>query len=268
MKKILLLFTFSILFNFQSVSQCTPDFIFTSLGIPGVYPPAIQIPNLPLPLGIADGSLGSNYNQTLTLIVLEDTTMDVGFLLPASAVAAMNLAGISTTMAVDVNYVTFDVQGLPNGISSQCDISTCQYPSSVDGCIKLSGIPTVAGTFPVDVNMTINIQVPAIAGIIPPMAFDIPSFAAVTYDLFISDATAIETIHYKSTIYPNPTSTTFTINIDSPKQLIILNSLGQKIYSKEIQSDLELNTSNFGVGIFIVELSDNTSVEKHKLIIK
>ena len=56
-------------------TQCTPDFIFTSIGLPGVYPPAIQIPNLPLPLGIADGSLGSNYNQTLTLVVLEDTTM-------------------------------------------------------------------------------------------------------------------------------------------------------------------------------------------------
>ena len=131
-------------------SQCTPNPIFTSLGLPGVYPPAIQIPNLPLPLGIADGNLGSNYSQTLTLVVLEDTTMDVGFLLPTAAVAAMSAAGISTTMTVDVNHVTFDVQGLPTGINYQCDIpNNCQYPSSIDGCIQLYGTPTIAGTFSV-----------------------------------------------------------------------------------------------------------------------
>ena len=165
MKRILLLSFFSVLTVFTSFSQCTPDFVYTSLGLPGVYPPAIQIPNIPIPTGIADGSLGSNYNQTLTLVVLEDTTLDVGFLLPAAAVAAMNVAGISTVMTVDVNHVTFDVQGLPSGINSQCDISNCQYPSGIDGCVKLSGTPTVAGTFPVDVNMTINIQIPAITAV-------------------------------------------------------------------------------------------------------
>ena len=127
MKRILLLSFFSVLTVFTSFSQCTPDLVYTSLGLPGVNPPAIQIPNLPIPTGIADGSLGSNYNQTLTLVVLEDTTMDVGFLLPASAVTAMNVAGISTVMTVDVNHVTFDVQGLPSGINSHCDISNCQY---------------------------------------------------------------------------------------------------------------------------------------------
>ena len=212
-------------------SQCTPDFIFTSIGLPGVYPPAIQIPNLPLPLGIADGSLGSNYNQTLTLVVLEDTTMDVAFLLPAAAVSAMNVANISTTMTLDVNHVTFDVQGLPNGISYQCDISNCQYPSATYGCIQLNGTPTVAGTFSVPVNMTINIQIPAITDpvfgtlIFPATPLDIPAFAAQTYDLFISDATAIQTMDYLSDIYPNPTTTDFTIEVDSPKNLIIYNNL-------------------------------------------
>ena len=254
-------------------SQCTPDFIFTSIGLPGVYPPAIQIPNLPLPLGIADGSLGSNYSQTLTLVVLEDTTMDVGFLLPTAAVAAMSAAGISTTMTVDVNHVTFDVQGLPNNLSYQCDIASCQYPSSTDGCIQLSGIPTVAGTFSVPVNMTINIQIPAITDplfgtvIFPATPLDIPAFAAQTYDLFISDATSIKSIDFRSEIYPNPTTTDFTIEVNSPMNLIIYNSLGQIIYSEKIINNTKINKSRIGSGIFIVEISDNNSVEKHKLII-
>ena len=69
MKKLFISLTL-LFFSITGFSQCSPDASFTSIGIPGVYPPTIQIPNLPLPLGIADGSLGSNYSQTLTLVVL------------------------------------------------------------------------------------------------------------------------------------------------------------------------------------------------------
>jgi hypothetical protein len=273
MKRILLLSFFSVLTVCTSFSQCTPDFIYTSLGLPGVYPPAIQIPNIPIPTGIADGSLGSNYNQTLTLVVLQDTTLDVGFLLPAGAVTAMNAAGISTVMTVDVNHVTFDVQGLPSGINSQCDISNCQYPSSIDGCIKLNGTPTVAGTFSVDVNMTINIQIPAITDpifgtvIFPATSLDIPSFAAQTYDLFISDATAMKNIDHLSQIYPNPSNSNFTIEVNSPTNLMIYNNLGQLVYSKKIINNINIDKSELGSGIFIVEISDNNFVEKNKIIL-
>ena len=94
MKKILLLFGVSFLSIFTSYSQCTPDFVYTSIGIPGVYPPPIQIPNIPVPTGISEGNVGSNYNQTITVIVLQDTNLDVASFLPSAAVAAMNLAGI------------------------------------------------------------------------------------------------------------------------------------------------------------------------------
>lgn len=273
MKRSLLLSVFSVLTVFTSFSQCTADFIYTSLGLPGVYPPAIQIPNIPIPTGIADGSLGSNYNQTLTLVVLEDTTLDVGFLLPAAVVTAMNVAGISTVMTVDVNHVTFDVQGLPSGVNSQCDISNCQYPSSIDGCIKLNGIPTVAGTFSVPVNMTVNIQIPAITDplfgtvIFPSTSLDIPSFPAQTYDLFISDATAMNDLDPLSQIYPNPSNSHFTIEINSPTNLMIYNNLGLLVYSKKIINNININKSELGSGIFIVEISDNNFVEKHKLIL-
>lgn len=272
MKKIVLLFSFSILFVLKGFSQCSPDFIYTSFGLPGVFPPAIQIPNLPVPLGIADGTVGYNYNQTLTVIVLEDTTMDVGFLLPAAAVAAMNLAGISTTMTVDINHVTFDVQGLPNGLTSQCDISTCQYPPASDGCIQLSGIPTVAGTFSVPVNMTINIQLPSINiplyGVVGGMGQDIPAFAAQTYDLFINDATSVNDYSKTTKIYPNPTNSVFNIETTSPKKISIFNSIGQIVYTSTVDiNNINLSKYEVGTGVFILEISDEYSLEKHRLII-
>ena len=43
--------------------------------------------------------------------------------------------------------------------------------------------------------------------------------------------------------------------------------MGRKVFSELIQDDLFVNKSEIGLGIFIVEISDNNSLEKHKLII-
>ena len=67
-----------------------PNSIFLASPIPGVYPPNIPLPNIPL-TGINDGYQGVQYNETLTLIVLEDTTLDIGFLLPTGRSYSYNL---------------------------------------------------------------------------------------------------------------------------------------------------------------------------------
>jgi len=121
--------------------------------------------------------------------------------------------------------------------------------------------------------MTINIQIPAITDplfgtvIFPATSLAIPSFAAQTYDLFISDATAIKNIDYLSQIYPNPSNDNLTIEVNSPKNLMIYNNLGQLVYSRKIKNHININKSELGSGIFLVEILDNNFVEKHKLIL-
>jgi len=244
MRKLILFFTF-IVFSFNNVNaQCSADFIYTSLGIPGVYPPAVQIPNLPLPLGIADGSVGNSYAQTLTLVVLEDTTMDIASLLDPTIVAAINTAGISTVMSLDVNHVIYDVGGLPNGLSYTCDQSICQYSSGVDGCILIDGTPTQGGIFPVPVNMTINVQIPAIAVILlPSMAIDLPVFPAVEYDLLISGGTPVTDFKGSDFIlFPNPTTNTTTLNLTTTADVKIYNVLGEVVLNySSVKHTLNIN---------------------------
>jgi len=276
MNKLFLLFAV-FLFSFNNMkAQCVPDFLFTSLGIPGVYPPEVQLPNVQLPLGISDGLVGSAYSQTLTLVVLEDTTMDVASLLDPSIVTAMNTAGISTMMSLDVNYVIFDVDGLPNGINYICDQGNCQYNSGIDGCILFDGIPTQSGTFPVSVNMTINVQIPAITipivGTIisPSMPMDLPSFSAVEYDLSINNLTSLSDEEDSGfNLFPNPVINTTTLYLRDEADVRIYNVLGEVVSSySSVRNNLRISKSDLGLGMFYVSI--NTFDEKYaiKLIIK
>ena len=277
MKKRILLFIV-IIFSFNNVSaQCSPNSIFTSLAIPGIYPPAVQIPNLPLPLGIADGSVGVSYAQTLTLVVLEDTTMDIAFLLDSTIVAAINAAGISTVMSLDVNHVVYDVGGLPNGLSYTCDQSGCQYSSGVDGCILIDGTPAQGGTFPVPVNMTVNVQIPAIPNPIPGLppilqstAIDLPTFPAVEYDLLISGGTAITDFRSSDfTLFPNPTSCTTTLNLKTTADVKIYNALGEVVSNYSLVKDeMKISKLDLGIGMFYVSINTKNHKEIIKLIIK
>ncbi|MBC8266542.1 MAG: T9SS type A sorting domain-containing protein [Flavobacteriales bacterium] len=278
MKKTLL--TLSILISCLMISnaQCTPNPIFTFLGIPAVYPPNIPLPNIPLN-GISDGQVNVPYSQTLTLIVLEDTTLDIAPILQlggfGAAVTLMNAAGISTVMTVDVNHVTYDITGLPNSISYVCDISTCQYPSGVDGCMQISGTPTQSGTFPIDVNMTINIQIPPITDpvlgttIFAGMPVDLPSFPGQQYDLFIDGSSSIVNREIEEIIiYPNPTSNISILEFEGIRNIKVLDNLGRIIFSKkDVNSTLKLSKDKLGTGLFIIEILNETKIIKQKLII-
>ena len=247
--------------------QCSPNFIFTTLGLPGIYPPNLPIPNMPI--GIADGQLNVPYSQTLTLVVLEDTTLDIGFLLPTSVVSAMNLAGISTVMTVGANHVTYDITGLPSNLTFSCDINNCQYTSGIDGCIEINGTPTQSGTFPIDVNMVINIQIPAIGAIFAGMAVDLPAFSGQQYDLFIDGSAGINTHGIPQIeIYPNPTADKTTLRFEGVRNIKVYDNLGRIAFVEtNVNNKMEFSRNNLGSGLFIIEITDENSIHRKNLII-
>jgi len=274
MKKFLLLFAILLSFTHLVIAQCTPNSLFSSLGLPGVYPPELPISGVPM-VGVSEGIVGSPYSQTLTLVVLEDTTMDIASFLPVTVVSAMSLAGISTVMSLDVNHVTFDVSGLPNGLSYTCDQSGCQYVSGVDGCILINGTPTQGGNFTVPVSMTINAQIPAITDpflgttIFAGMAIDLPSFTAVEYDLFIDGATTISEITQHNFLYPNPTSNEAKLSLGSISDVLVYNILGKEVLKViDFKGELILSKNDLGKGMFYIMITSENKIETIKLIIK
>ena len=275
MKKFLLLFAILLSFTHLVKAQCTPNSLFTALGLPGIYPPELAIPGIPM-MGINDGVLGSAYSQTLTLVVLDDTIMDVASFLPATVVLAMNSAGISTVMSLPVNHVAFNVSGLPNGLNYSCDQTNCEYPSSFDGCMLINGTPTQSGDFAVPVSMIINAQIPAITDpflgttIFAGMAIDLPSFSAVEYDLLVTGATAINEVdHYSSKIFPNPTVNEAMLSLHLISDVVVYNVLGKEVIkSLNIAGNLVLSKADLGTGMFYIMIQSENKTETIKLIIK
>ena len=245
MRNLLLLFI-SISFLTKINAQCSPNFIYTTLGVPGVYPS-------PLLLAIDDGEVSYPYSEVLTIVTVEDTNMDVSSLLPTSVVLAMNLAGISTTMNVNVNHSTYDISGLPNGLSYQCSDPNCQYSPSIDGCILIDDTPTEGGNFTVNVNQTLNIQIPPITTLFSGMAVDVPAFSAQEYDLFIDGLTSINNkVNHKSKLYPNPTKDFSFLEVKEKSEVSIFNVLGKKVFTGIVDEKLLLDKNKLGTGIFYI----------------
>ena len=276
MRKLIIILSIFLTYTMIGNAQCTPNPIFTLSPIPGVYPPNIPIAGIPL-VGISDGQVSVPYSQTLTLVVLEDTTMDIGFLLDMidpTITPLMNSAGISTLMTVNVNHVTYDITGLPNNLTYACDINSCQYPSGINGCIVISGTSIQSGTFPIDVNMTINVQIPAITipvigtVIYPGSGQDIPAFPGQQYDLFIDGSSGVEVQEIeKFTMYPNPTSDVAFLKVTGKRNIKIYDNLGRILLEKKAISEITLAKEQLGTGLFILEITDKNKIWQEKLII-
>jgi hypothetical protein len=73
--------------------------------------------------------------------------------------------------------------------------------------------------------------------------------------------------------FPNPTNGIFTIELDVNKKydVTVNNVLGQTVYSGTTSSDdlkTEIDLSNFGKGVYTVELKNNSSTYVEKVIVE
>jgi hypothetical protein len=120
---------FSLLLGLLSLPQLTQAQICT----PDPNAPAVGL----FPASVPAGCPGQPYSATLTLGVPSDT---LGF--PVT------------------NVVVDNITDLPPGITYACEPSNCTFPGGTKGCIVLSGTPTTAGTYLIDVDFTVNSLLP------------------------------------------------------------------------------------------------------------
>ena len=228
MKK--LLFTIiTILLTNISYSQCSPDLTITS---PGIYPD--EITNLP------EAFVGQPYLAQIDVLTPLDTSV--------------SLSGLNVNVTID-NIELTSVTGLPNNFNYSCNPPSCIFPGGTYACAQLfsTSDPTSAdiGYYPITMTTsTLAINIPLIGSLTQVDTVDY-------YYIDISNtASAIQPINSFTfevqDVYPNPVSSKanfyFVIGKNQLVDFFIINSLGQTVEYKKIQT-------NFGVNKLEIDLS-------------
>lgn len=271
-------------------AQCTPDPVYTTAGIPGIWPDTIT--------GVASGTVGTPYSQVFTVIVPADTVVD----LPAP------VGQVTAT----INSMTITgITDLPMGLTYTCDISSCIWPGNTNGCYVIDGTPTQSGDFTFSATIVVNIEVPVLG------AIDLPSYD-LNYSLTIDTSGSMDTCTYTDTtyvtvydtityydtvlvsvtdtliidvtltgvappnntntlkVYPNPTNDVVIINNGDYSTMTnytlkVVNDLGQEIFNSIVNAqEFQIPISTFGAeGLYYIQIFDgnNTLLDTRKLVL-
>ncbi len=201
-------------------SQCNPDFIYSLLAIPGIWPDATT--------GIDDAVVNKSYSQTLTVIVPKDTSIDIAdFGFPFSLVVPVNVS----------SFTVDGIDGLPSTLSYQCSNTNCVYATGETGCLVITGTPNQSmsnQTYDLTVNLTVGIDLSDYG--LGAQSFPYP---ASGYQLYVRPSSnGINTVNEEAlhitSFYQNK------IEFFSPQKskytFDLYDALGQKVYAIDIEA--------------------------------
>ena len=123
-------------------------------------------------------------------------------------------------LAADVTDVTWTVEGLPAGLTAVCDATPCTYVANATGTITISGTPTEAGDFVINVVSSTNGSATLPAPISQTIAFPqaVPGLLNEEgYTMSVADPNGIEEANqvFSLGLYPNPTNGLATLDVNS-----------------------------------------------------
>jgi hypothetical protein len=230
------------IFN-KGFAQCTPD---VSITIPGIYPDSAT--------GLPDGTVGTAYNEVIQVRVLTDTTLN-------------GLPVIVTSITIT------GVTGLPPGLTYSCNPANCVFPGGTNGCLLLSGTPTTAGSFTLNVDLDV-------AGTL----FGVPLTQPATVDYYVIDinsptglgddvsALQFELLQNKPNPAVNYTDVSFTSPIGGDFNVKVFNLIGKEVYRQTIRGMAGMNTTristaDFIPGVYMLTIENGSSVATRRMIV-
>ena len=222
MKKLFfaLFFTATLMANAQ---LCTPD---TTIKVPGFYPSQL-----------ADGAVGTPYNQTVMILSFKDTSAVVG--------------GSKQKVTIDSLKLT-KVIGLPTGMGYVCYEPRCIYLPSAVRCIKLNGTPNQAGLFPLKFAVTAYAKLNGFFPVAQPDT--IKNFSLLITGT--SDVTTILSMDQLA-VFPNPVKDVLHVAHHSGKQPQIISLTGAIITASWEQENglWSANTSAIPSGVYALKVA-------------
>jgi hypothetical protein len=202
---------------------CTPD---TTIKVPGFYPSQL-----------ADGAVGTPYNQTVMILSFKDTSAVVG--------------GSKQKVTIDSLKLT-KVIGLPTGMGYVCYEPRCIYLPSAVRCIKLNGTPNQAGLFPLKFAVTAYAKLNGFFPVAQPDT--IKNFSLLITGT--SDVAIIQSMDQLA-VFPNPVKDVLHVAHHSGKQPQIMSLTGAIITAKWEQENglWSANISAIPSGVYALKVA-------------
>jgi hypothetical protein len=254
MKKILLSSFLGLAMSFAH-AQCTPD-------------PTAVLPLSPGPVDTLYALVGQAYSQTLTITVQQDTTVTL------PPVPPLFPGGVFTLDILKQTIISID--GLPLGITSACNSSGCTWLGGQQGCVKLSGTPTVAGTYTVTVNLSTFLSDPAPGITLPSTPLPIPYTMVVKYGTSVEDVLDPDAFRFAA-CEPSITDGMTTMKFSSPVPqnltFRIHDMAGRTLREEILAADggiqaRDLDVSQLSAGVYYLTLQDAKHLLTQKLIVQ
>jgi len=216
---------------------------------PGIYPDSAT--------NFMPGYVGQSYDQNITVIVPEDTTVDV--------------FGSPQTVTID-NIDVDNVQGLPNNFTYACDPPSCSFPGNSAGCVTIYS--TVDPTMPDTGRYDLIIDVTAYSGFIN------QSSTIDYYYIDINEPLSIDEMGSKLhniSASPNPavnyTMISFQAMENQTLNMVVTDLTGKVVMDETVNAqhgtnNVRLNVSELPAGIYIYSFVSGSSKISRKLVVK
>ncbi|MEO8733723.1 MAG: T9SS type A sorting domain-containing protein [Flavobacteriales bacterium] len=223
----------------QVSAQCVPNQLYAD-SVYGVWPDTTQ--------NFVSGMVNTFYSDTLTLLV------------PSQA----NLIDPALPSMIIVDSVQLStVTGLPPGITVSCNSQTggaCTYLPNQVGCGLIQGTPTMAGTYPITLNVIAYATFLGVQAL--PQAFTGYSITIMPAAAGIGDIAVLTLDGVKNV--PNPFTDRTTIEFNLAKagmaHVKVFNLVGEQLWKTTVQGKpgsnrvpFTLNTLENGIYLYSVE---------------
>ena len=228
-------------------AQCVPD---PTITIPGIYPDSAT--------GLSSGIVGTPYTQVIQAKVPVDTVV--------------SLNGLPPTNITISNITVTAVTGLPPGLTYSTTPANGIFPGGSNGCMLVSGTPTTAGVYFVNVVLTTNATFLGF----PVNQVDTLDYYSITINTPSSIGGAPSYDFGWVGMSPNPASNftdlDFTVPSAGTYQLGVYNILGKEMIARPVRTVAGLNRqrldlSNLSSGVYLVSIRNGNSVLTRRLVV-
>lgn len=230
-------------------AQCVPNPIYQD-SLFGAWPDTTE--------NFLPGTVDLAYSDTLFLLVPQDAG-DINPLFSGLMIDSVVYAGIS---------------GLPPGITVQCNSQTpapCTFLPSQVGCGLLSGVPTTAGTYEMELAV---IGYANFLGTSTPFDYVFPG-----YSITISPSVGVNEVATalgKVQNVPNPFATRTLIEFNVSKSTLarvkVFNLVGEELWSETVeartgQNKVPFDASRMGSGVYLYKVEANGQVFTGRMVV-